>query len=224
MTERDELGRLLPPEVEVHQTTVDAPESVLLPEEIASVASAVPKRRAEFATVRDCARRALARLGHPPVPIVPGPDREPQWPAGIVGSLTHCEGYRAAAVASAADLASVGIDAEPNEPLPDGVAPLVTIGDELRMLDGLLSIPGVRWDRLLFSAKESIYKAWFPLAHRWLDFTECELSIDVDAGTFTGRLLVPGPILGGNEIQEFTGRWALQQQHLVTAVHLPAGL
>ncbi len=216
------IRALLPPAVEVEETTADAAAGVLFPEETAIVAGAVPKRRAEFATARDCARRALARLGHPPAPILTGPSREPLWPQEAVGSLTHCEGYRAAAVARAGDIATLGIDAETNEPLPEGVAELVTVGDERRTLSQLaVSEPGVAWDRVLFSAKESVYKAWFPLTGAWLDFTECELTIHPHNGTFTGRLLVPGPRIGARTIEQFTGRWAIRERHILTAVWEP---
>lgn len=216
------FAELLSAEVESEESVTDAPESVLLEEEITAIASSVPKRRAEFATVRDCARRAMSRLGQHAVPILPGPNREPQWPQGIVGSLTHCEGYRAAAVAFAAKFSSIGIDVELNAPLPDGVASLVTTAKETLMLSQIMKKPGdICWDRLLFSAKESIYKAWFPLARRWLDFTECELSIDTVNGRFSGALLVPGPILGGREIRQFTGHWAINKNHLLTAVEVP---
>ena len=60
----------------------------------------------------------------------PGAKREPLWPAGVVGSITHCDGYRAAAVARATDLATVGIDAEPHEPLPDGVLAAIALPAE----------------------------------------------------------------------------------------------
>ena len=58
----------------------------------------------------------------------------------------------------------------------------------------------VHWDRVLFSAKESIYKAWFPLTGRWLGFEEASLSIDPAAGTFAARLHVTAE-------SEFHGRF-----------------
>lgn len=216
------IRSLLPHVVEVEETTADVPASVLFPEETAIVKDAVPKRRAEFATARDCARRALARLGHPPAPILSGASREPLWPHDTVGSLTHCEGYRAAAVARVGDIVTLGIDAETNEPLPEGVAELVTVGDESRTLAQLAAPqPYIAWDRVLFSAKESIYKAWFPLTGSWLDFTECELTIHPHEGTFTGRLLVPGPRIGDRTIAQLTGRWAIHGRHILTAVWVP---
>lgn len=216
------LRALLPGSVALECVTEDASLDVLLPAELAAVAAAVPRRRAEFATVRDCARRALGRIGHPPVPILPGGNREPIWPAGIVGALTHCDGCRAAAVAWQRDVLAIGIDAELHAPLPGGVADLVTVGDEPRKLAALARTePGVAWDRVLFSAKESIYKAWFPLARTWLDFIDCELTID-PAGTFTGTLLVPGPRMGRRTIEGFPGRWAVEGRHVLTAVVVPA--
>lgn len=214
---------LLPTAVEVEQTPHDAPAGVLFPEESAVVAKAVPRRRAEFAAVRDCARRALRRLGQPPAPILPGPNREPRWPAGVVGSLTHCEGCRAAAVARRSDVLALGIDAEPNEPLPEGVAEMVAVAAEARRIARLARVqPDVAWDRLLFSAKESIYKAWFPLTRTWLDFTDCELTVRSDDGTFTGRLLVVGHHAGGRTIERLNGRWTVHGRHILTAVWEPA--
>jgi len=189
---------LLPEIVVVAEAYDDDSALPLYPEEQAVVSRAVEERRREFATVRTLARSCLARLGEPPAPLLPDAHRAPVWPAGFVGSMTHCDGYRAAAVACAADLASVGIDAEPHEALPDGLLDFVSIPAERGPLAELaMRRPDVAWDRLLFSAKESVFKAWFPLTRRWLDFTECAVEFDPEAGTFRGRLLVPGNLLNG---------------------------
>ncbi len=209
-----------PAQVVVEAATTDAPEIALFPEEAATLVGAVPKRRAEFTTVRACARRALAQLGYPPSPILPGPGREPLWPEGIVGSLTHCDGLRSAAVARASAIASIGIDAEVHAPLPGGVAGLITVGQEPATLARLAAAePTISWDRLLFSTKESVYKAWYPLMHAWLDFTECEMEIR-EEGTFVARLRVPGPVVSGRAVSEFSGRWAVRGGHVVTGVWL----
>jgi 4'-phosphopantetheinyl transferase EntD len=186
----------------------------LFPEEEAAVARAVDKRRREYTTVRHCARRALAELGHGPVPIVNGPNREPLWPDGVIGSLTHCDGYRAAAVAPAGALRSLGIDAEPHAPLPGEVLGTVAGADERAHLAKLAELhPEVHWDRLLFSAKESVYKTWFPLARVWLGFEEAVLEFD-PAGTFEARILKPGPLA------EVSGRWTLSRGLVVTSIAL----
>ncbi|MEV0171530.1 4'-phosphopantetheinyl transferase superfamily protein [Streptomyces sp. NPDC050803] len=200
----------------------------LYPEEAAVVAQAVEKRRREFAAVRSCARRAMEKLGVPAQPLLPGDRGAPRWPAGLAGSMTHCDGYCAAAVVRATDLASLGIDAEPNEPLPDGVLAAVSLPGEQQRIRALTDDrPDVRWDRLLFSAKESVYKAWFPLTGQWLEFTEADIELAADpgdrpSGTFRATLLVPGPLLGdGRRLGHFDGRWTVGRGLVASVVTVP---
>jgi 4'-phosphopantetheinyl transferase EntD len=201
----------------------------LYPEEEAVVARAVHKRRREFAVVRSCARRAMEKLGVPPQPLLPGERGAPQWPAGLTGSMTHCDGYCAAALARSADLASLGIDAEPDGPLPEGVLDAVSLPAERERLLRLgHRHPGTHWDRLLFSAKESVYKAWFPLTEQWLDFSEADIAITVDPGprphgTLRAELLVPGPLVGGRRLGHFEGRWSAGRGLVATSVVVPHG-
>jgi 4'-phosphopantetheinyl transferase EntD len=218
------IERILPPSVAAVESFGDDPGATLFPEEQAVIADAVESRRREFATGRACARAALARLGQPPVPVLRGPGGAPRWPDGITGSITHCAGYRAAAVTLTRDVASLGIDAEPDEPLPDhGMLDLIASGEERARLRALAAgVPGTSWDRLLFSAKESVYKTWFPLARRWLGFESADVVIDAPGGTFTARLLVPGPVVNGSPLTLLRGRWLSGQGLLVTAVVVPA--
>ncbi|MBB4915242.1 4'-phosphopantetheinyl transferase family protein [Streptosporangium saharense] len=210
------IDRILPSWVASAEAFDDPPEATLFPEEEAVVARAVGKRRREFTTARHCARQALGSLGLPPVPILPGERGAPTWPGGVAGAITHCAGYRAAAVSLEA--LTVGIDAEPHEPLPQGVLGAVSLEaerKELQQLDG-----DVHWDRLLFSAKESVYKAWYPLALRWLDFEEAHVTFD-PSGTFTARLLVEGPLVEGRPLTGFDGRWLVTDGLLMTAIARP---
>ncbi|WP_127506874.1 4'-phosphopantetheinyl transferase family protein [Actinoplanes solisilvae] len=209
------LEKIVPAAAVAAEAFEDAPDEQPHPGEEHLITRAVDGRRREFMTTRRCARVALARLGVPAVPILTGPNREPLWPNGIVGSLTHCTGYRAAVVARATDLASIGIDAEPHAPLPPDVLRLVTSPAERDHLAELTTAdPTVHWDRLLFSAKESIYKAWHPLTARWLGFDEAELTIDPTTQTFTARLLVTDPI-------PMNGRYLVERNLVVTAVSVP---
>lgn len=215
------IASILPAPVVAVECRDDPPDAFLFPEEEASVARAVDRRRQEFTTVRHCARLAMMRLGIPPAAVVPGPQRSPTWPAGVVGSMTHCTGYRAAALAHASDLLSVGIDAEPHEPLPEGVDRLVVMPDEQDRLARLSAVdPHTHWGRILFSAKESVFKAWFPLTASWLGFEDASVTIDV-SGTFSARLSVPGPMVAGIEMREFAGRWTVRDGLALTAVTVP---
>ncbi|WP_234444601.1 4'-phosphopantetheinyl transferase family protein [Streptomyces sp. NRRL F-525] len=211
------LSGLLPVGVVVAEARGDEAAGPVHPEEAAQVGSASVARRREFLTTRSCARRALAALGQAPGPIPVGPHREPCWPAGFVGSLTHCDGYRAAAVARASDVWTLGIDAEPDGPMPEGVLRHIALPAERRMVAELtVAEPDVHWDRLLFSAKESLYKAWFPRARRWLDFLDAELTFAAGRPTFTARVLQPGRL----PFDLAPGRWARRDGLLLTAVSI----
>ncbi len=216
------IETIVPAEAATAEAFGDPPGLTLFPEEEAVIAKAVGKRRREFTTTRACARTALARLGLPPVPIVPGLRGAPQWPVGVVGSMTHCAGYRACAVARDRDLLTIGLDAEPHGQLPEGVLGAVSLAEEREQLAALAAAgPGTHWDRVLFSAKESVYKAWFPLTQRWLGFADASVSIDPDRGTFTARLLVDGPELADGPLTSFTGRWLVDDGLIITAIAVP---
>lgn len=157
------IETLLPEEVRASEAFGPDGSAVLHPEEAVLVAAATEERREEFTTVRGCARRALAALGLPPTPVLPGKRNVPQWPAGVVGSMTHCAGYRAAVLARDTDLVAVGIDAEPDLPLPRGVLESIALPQELVWArTPVTGAARLCRDRLLFSAKEAVYKTWYP--------------------------------------------------------------
>ncbi|WP_438827388.1 4'-phosphopantetheinyl transferase family protein [Streptomyces otsuchiensis] len=179
-----------------------------------------PERVRQFASARACARRAQAGLGLPPAPLLRGPGGAPAWSPGVVGSITHCGGYRGAAVARSTALAALGIDAEPALPLPTGVLGLVGTDEEGPMIADLTATrPDVPWDRLLFSAKEAVYKAWYPRSGQWLGFSRATVRLDPDGG-FTARLRPERPAPGVP--LRYTGRWLTGRGLLLTAVAVPA--
>jgi 4'-phosphopantetheinyl transferase EntD len=212
------IGGLLPDCAVVVEASDGDWTAPLLPEEEPIVARAVEKRRREFTAGRTCARRALERLGWPDFPIVTGPRREPLWPPGVIGSITHCPGYCAAVVARRSDLRSVGIDAELSAPLPEGVAAMVCTAGERRWTE---SLPGDHWTTLVFSAKESIYKAWYPVTERWLDYLDAELTVDAGRGLLSARILVPVEP-GLFPRAEMEGRFAVSDERVFTAITVPA--
>jgi 4'-phosphopantetheinyl transferase EntD len=63
-------------------------------------------------------------------------------------------------------------------------------------------------DRLLFSAKEAVYKAWLPLVGEWLDHQEAEVVIDSYGRTFAAPLARDGLIVDGRQVRRLHGRWA----------------
>ena len=219
------LARVLPGSLDAlaaAEMYSDPVELAALPEEEPLIAKSVAKRRNEFITVRYCARQALVGLGMEPVPILKGEKGEPCWPEGVVGSLTHCEGFRGAAVGRREEVRSVGIDAEPHDVQPRGVLDAISLPVERQELRTLP--PDVHWDRVLFCAKEATYKAWFPLTRRWLGFEDAHIVFDVDAsgqsGTFTSEILIDAAALSGPPLTTMAGRWSVRTGIALTAIVL----
>jgi 4'-phosphopantetheinyl transferase EntD len=206
------IADLLPPAVaaaeSIEPEPAPGPGPGLFPGEEALVRTAGPRRRAEFAAGRACARAALAALGLPAAPVVAGRAGEPRWPAGVTGSITHCAGYRACAAARTADVAALGIDAEPDAGLPAGLIESVAGHAERAWIAWQAAAgPAVCWDRLLFSAKEAVGKLWYPLTGEWPGFGQVAVFPD-PAGTFDARV-------AGSRL---TGRWLARGGLIVTAV------
>ncbi|SBT54434.1 4'-phosphopantetheinyl transferase EntD (siderophore biosynthesis) [Micromonospora narathiwatensis] len=160
---------------------------VLLPAERACLGDrAVASRRRDFTAGRVCARRALAGLGLPAVPVTSAADRSPVWPAGAVGTITHTRDYCAAAAARATDFRAVGMDAERPRELNPGVRRAICLPEEEADLARLPA--GLPWPTVLFSVKETVYKVWHPVVGTWLDFHDARVTLDPEAGTFTARI------------------------------------
>lgn len=227
--------------------TLFAGEPALLPPESAQIGRAAQRRIAEYTTVRVLGRRALQSLGMPPSPILHGEKRAPLWPRGIVGAITHCDSFRATAVAKRQFVRSLGIDAEPQTRLSEGVLHSISLPSEREWISAVSEDPSIRelaFDKLLFCAKESVYKTWFPLTHQWLGFEDAHLSFNVErltsqsgisatdegsqvdasyaSGTFEAHILIDShPIDEGAPLRTLSGRWSIRNGLIVTGIVLP---
>lgn len=214
------LGELLPRWACVVEMYVDVPVTALYDEERQLLApAAVERRRREFATGRVCARQALTALGVPsPGPLLRGPGGAPTWPDGVRGSITHCPGFRAAAVAFATDARALGIDAEPPGPLsPAATAALTTAAERGALPSPHAQVP---WETVLFSAKEAAYKAWAPTLGpgRTLALRDARVRL-VPATADSGRMEVRHE---RGELPRLEGAYRLTSDLIVTAAYLPA--
>lgn len=201
----------------------------LYPVEVEQIGAAVERRRIDFAGARACAREAMSRLGVPAGPVLRGGRGMPVWPPGLVGTLTHTEGLRAAALAPTARVRSLGLDVERHAPLAAGVLEAVSLPDEAAWVRAARAeVADVAWDALLFTAKEATYKAWFPLTHRWLGFGDAHITLvpdgdddEVVTGTLRSRILIDGHAVdGGPDLVEFRGRWAVRDGYVASAIVL----
>lgn len=189
--------------------------------ELAAFAGRAPARRRASAAGRVCARRALAGLGAPSEPVLPGPAGEPLWPSGVVGSISHCSGYRAAAVAWRGQWRAIGIDAEPDGPLrPDLVATFAHPAelDRIRLL-GRRGRHQPHWERLLFCAKEAAFKLVFPTVGQIVEFDELLIDFDSSSRELTATLVDAST---GTTCRAGQGQWAVRHAMVVVALAEPA--
>jgi 4'-phosphopantetheinyl transferase EntD len=213
------ISKILPSDVSSFEVHGEFEKKPIWPEESVSIKGAVEKRATEFAMGRFCARNALSRLGLPPAPIPVGPNREPQWPVGIAGSITHCKGYCSAAVARIGSIVGIGIDAEIDEPIPLDVLSLISNPSEIGAINELSA--GTHWDKLLFSAKESVFKALFPLTAQWLDFKNVGIVFSPNDGSFIASVPSEGTRNCQGKTLSLRGRYLIDRGLIVTAVVVP---
>jgi len=194
------------PQTVVSLARIDAFEGDLFDEEAAQVAHSVPSRRREFAAARTLARRAMGELGFAHRPIPRRPDRAPVWPPGLVGSLSHCRHWAAAAVS--AGVASIGIDIECRGRVEPKLFGLVfTAAERGRIADEAAA-------SALFSAKEAVFKAVHPLTGKRPEFHEVEIALDMAANRFAARY--SGPDGANAVIDRLHGRVAVTADHVLT--------
>lgn len=168
-----------------HRLISPGDEQALLPEEAPAFAASVVKVRRASGAARIVARQLLTRLGYPECALPKAASGAPIWPTGVAGSLAHDSRVAIAAVGLSRDVAALGIDVEPAELLPAELLDLVATPQErLKMADDPYH------GRLLFVAKEAVYKAVYPLDQTFLEHHDVEINLaDRKAIVRNGRVV-----------------------------------
>lgn len=172
--------------------TDEVPDFPLTSGEAYVLSSRVSKRAMErFALGRAAAHLALEHLGiEPSFPILRGQDGEPLWPAGVAGSISHCDPWTVAVAATGPGRFTLGIDLESIVKVSEfDISQLLCSETEIDWVKA--GDDSERRLALLFSAKEATYKALYPLCHRYIDFKEVTLSPQVKEVSFRGELITP---------------------------------
>ena len=173
-----EVAALFPGHVVAAQMQGLADPSFLLTNEIKQVRGASWKRVKEFAAGRACARCALSELGIKDFPLLAREDRRPNWPDGIVGSITHTNDFCAAAVGRKSHCKAIGLDAEQVCGITPDLYPYICTAEEHDRLSSMNPRTGARTAALIFSTKEAFYKCQYALTEEFLDFQDIQLDID----------------------------------------------
>jgi len=166
---------LFPPGAAAAELRAPGDPALLDPEEALSVARAVPKRVGEFAAGRLCARSALARFGAGSFAVRMAPDRRPLWPAGLVGSITHTQGFCAAVIGEQARFVGLGLDTEKADAVGPMLWPSICVAEELAWIASLPAEERTRAATLVFAAKEAFYKCQYPSTGEWLSFSDVRI-------------------------------------------------
>ena len=198
----DRLIGLFPRPIAAYELQGEASEADLHELEAKCYPRAIEKRRLEFAGGRLCARRALADLEVEGFPLVAGPGRAPVWPGGIVGSITHAEGYCGAVAVSTGEYEGIGVDVEVCGRLGRDLESRICTPEEKRWLDSQPSSNRAESATLIFSAKEALYKCQYCITGAWLGFLD--VTLEIEAGSFEVHLVTSrasqledrGPIRG----------------------------
>lgn len=186
-------------------------------DEALSIARAVRQRRLEFATGRNCARRAMRALSHAQASIPRGRDRAPIWPDDLVGSITHTSGWAAAAVARREQgFVAIGIDLEPAKALLPNLLTSVCTPEEQAKLAFVSGIAPELAARLVFCMKEAAFKCQYPLSRAMLEFADIAVDVDPEAGTFAATFQKAVPLFGVHH--RLSGRFVISSGHIATAV------
>jgi 4'-phosphopantetheinyl transferase EntD len=208
---------LLPADVVTEMARVRDVADEIHPEERACITGVAPCREREFVAGRVCARRALARIGVFDCPVLVGFRGEPIWPAGVVGSVTHCADLCAVAIASGSTARSIGIDVERVGAIPPALYRTICTPQELHWV---AQFPVDRQEEaiaLIFSAKECVYKCRYPIDNQWLDFMHVRVSPWSDLTEFTASLR---GVAAGRWPSRFEGRARICDDHVFTAITL----
>lgn len=179
-----------------------------------------PKRRDEFLLGRICAN--LAHNKHFARPLFDLPysvDRSPFWPSGVVGSITHSRDYVSAAVGSSEFLNGVGIDFEELGRTKLELKSHITNSLDLQSHP---NFPNEELLTLIFSIKESLYKALYPQVHQFFGFQDAAVcEIDLLNGTFVIKLLKElSRVYRPGHLDEFNGQFSIQEGHCLTVIEI----
>lgn len=218
---RNILSRIFPEFVITEETNLEPHAETIYPEEEIFIQNAARKRKVDFTVGRICARKALARLCIDNFPIKMANDRTPLWPDGIVGSISHTQGYCGVAVALKKDAKSLGLDMECINRLNDKCWPFVCTESEISQIKSLPKEKQKNMAALTFSAKECFYKCQYTINKKWVGFHDAAIyaNPDINEGEFEIRLLkdiAPG-FLKGNS---FNGKYTFKDKFVFSGMTL----
>ena len=224
MPNNDLLERIIPRDVFWKIAEPWMWQTPLNTEEEALIEKAVDKRKSEFRAGRHCAHALFNAQGIACNALLKGVQREPAWPQGWVGSISHTKGLCVVAIAPKSRYQSIGLDVEQATPLSADVLDLICNPQEQDRLNAIKFRHGNEFasaplDKVIFSAKESIHKTYFPLNHHTLDFLDAQIALEASEGTFEAIIVNPEP-RPRTCIDRLSGRFSINRDFVASCIVL----
>lgn len=194
-------------------------ETPVSPAEEQLIERAVDKRKREFRAGRNASHALFNQLGIQHQDLLKGKQREPAWPQGWAGSISHTQGICMVVLASTQHVSSIGLDVELATPLNPELKELICRPEELIQINTLRTQMGTAYayEKLIFSAKESVHKTYFPLNYHTLDFLDARIEIDWGNQTFQAFILNPEP-QPNVKIDSLHGSFLFHEDWIVTTI------
>jgi 4'-phosphopantetheinyl transferase EntD len=189
----------------------------LYPAEMALVEGSANKRKTDFSTGRYCARKALEQIGIDYAEILRDSGKQPLWPEGIVGSISHSSLLTGAIVGKSKNIVSVGLDIETIGGVESNMWHLLFLESEQQFLNSLNEEDRNMYPTLLFSLKESFYKFQYPLTRQFLEFNEVEFIMKDE---HIHVKVIKEEYEMGYSLEKLQFHWTVADQQLITLCYL----
>ncbi len=220
------LASLFPGCVRASELRQQGDPALLYDDEARQIVGCAQRRVLDFTGGRLCARRSLLELGVEARSLQIGRDRQPCWPAGITGSITHTDGFCGAVLALRQQVHALGVDAEIVGSVSEDLWPEILVRSERVALQVLPDDQAQRVAALMFSAKEAYFKCQYSITGEWLDFHAVEIGFatqGVGPQAFSIRRLdTPTSTLHFGLPK--VGRYHFEDEVVFTGICMPASL
>jgi 4'-phosphopantetheinyl transferase EntD len=214
-----ELTAMFPTGVSVSIAEKDMYTGELPLQEFQYIRKAVPKRQREFTAGRNSARQALQSLGATAPPILMDSHRAPIWPPGIVGTITHCDGFCAAAVAKDTRFSGLGMDAE----IMTSKGTDIPYSDmEMVHFFNLRKLTKLNWEIIAFSAKEAFFKSYYPNTKFFLELGDVEVAFSLSEDRNKGEFKLTVQKESAPNQGQYNGKWLVKMPYVFTACAIHA--
>jgi 4'-phosphopantetheinyl transferase EntD len=190
---------------------------VLYPAELALVERSASKRKTDFSTGRFCARKALEQFGIDHTAILRDSGKQPIWPAGIAGSISHSNQLTGAIVGKSKHVVSVGLDIEKTGGVQLNMWNILFLESEQQFLNSLNEEDRNMYPTLIFSLKESFYKFQYPLTGQFLEFNDVEFNMKDEQ---INMKVVKEDYKIAYDMENLQFHWTVADQQLITLCYL----